>query len=133
MKKPPKFKRKGKKEAAPTSTVSPWKERLVVAACVAGLMGVLALIGTVMGIGAQRQALDKQFAKWKTLYHLTDEQAARLRQMELDFHGNGNPFTSRESGTPEENLAHHLKMSRVMSPEAGERFFRDIQHSKGQH
>ena len=133
MKKPHKFKRGSRKEGTPASAVSPWKERLVVAACLAGLMGVLALVGTVMGIGAQRQALDKQFAKWKKTYHLTDEQAARIRQMELDFHGNGNPFTSRDSGTPEENTAHHLEMSRVMNPEDGERFFRDIQHSKEQH
>lgn len=81
------------------------------------------------GVGQQRKALDKQLAQWKPLYHLTDEQAERIRQIELDFHGNGNPFTSRVSGTPEEDEAHHLEISRVMKPKDAERFLRD----KGRH
>lgn len=129
----PRFKRSAKPITRPASARAPWKERLVVTACILGLMGVLALLGTVAGIGQQREALDKQLARWKAQYHLTDDQAARIRQIELGFHGNGNPFTSRDSGTAEEDAAHHLEIARVMDAEDGERFLRDIMHKKGQH
>jgi hypothetical protein len=95
-------------------------------------MGILALIGTFMGIAEQRKALEHLVANWRVTYHLTDEQAARIRKIELDFHGNGNPFTSRDSGTAEENIAHYLEISRAMSPEDGARFLR-TRRDNGRH
>lgn len=128
---PRRFRKKGKALAASTASISPWKERTVVALCLLGLMAVLALLATIGGIAAQNNALDNQLSRWRTRYHLTEEQAARIRQLELEFHGNGNPFTSRESGTPEENDAHHFAISRVMKAEDSERFLRDMKQGKG--
>lgn len=71
--------------------------------------------------------------EWTASYHLTDEQAARIREIEYKFHGNGNPFTSRESGTPEENEAHHLEVSRVMNPEDGAHFLQVMTLNGGRH
>lgn len=119
-------KRPHKNARATVPPRSPWREHLVVAGWVAVFMAVLALFCTVAGIINQRIALNRTTAKWKSLYHLTDTQAARIREIELEFHGNGNPFTSRDSGTPEENDAHHLEISRVMNPEDGARFARDM-------
>lgn len=133
MKPPSRFRKKDKALAVSKPPVPPWKERTVVALCLLGLMGLLALLATVGGIAAQNKALDGQISRWRTLYHLTAEQAARVRQLELEFHGNGNPFTSRESGTPEENDAHHLAISRVMNPSDAERFLLDVQRNKRNH
>ena len=120
------------KPTTPAKSVTPaWKEKMVVALSLLGFVGLLALLATLGGIAQQNNALEAQLAKWKRAYHLTDEQAALIRRMELDFHGNGNPFTSRDSGTPEENQTHHVKMSGVMNPEDGERFLRDMKAGKG--
>lgn len=93
----------------------------------------LALFVTVSGMITQRGALNRQLMQWRASYHLTDQQAARIREIELKFHGNGNPFTSRESGTPQENDAHHLEVSRVMNPEDGERFVEVMIKQRGRH
>jgi len=122
MKKARDLKLPSRKDRAAASAASPWRQRLTVAACVAGFMVFLALFGTVAGMITQRGALNRQLMQWRASYHLTDQQVARIREIELEFHGNGNPFTSRESGTPEENDAHHLEISRVMNPEDGARF-----------
>ena len=133
MKKPRDFKQQSRKNRAAASAASPWRQRITVAACVAGFMVFLALFITVSGMITQRAALHRVLAGWTVSYHLTPEQAARIRQIELKFHGNGNPFTSRESGTPEENDAHHLEISRVMNPEDGARFVEVMVKTGGGH
>lgn len=109
------------------------REKWTVAACVAGFMLFLAAFVTVSGMITQRAALHRVLAAWTVTYHLTPEQADRIREIELNFHGNGNPFTSRESGTPEENDAHHLEVSRVMNPEDGARFLKAMIKNGGHH
>lgn len=109
------------------------REKWIVAACVAGFMVMLALYCTISGMIEERAALHNQMMEWAAAYHLTDDQAARIRQIEAKFHGNGNPFTSRESGTPEENDAHHLEISRVMNPEDGARFLEVMVKNGGRH
>jgi hypothetical protein len=124
---------KSGKSTRQSRSLSKGREKWVVAACVAGFMVFLALFGTVAGMITQRAGLNKQLLQWRAAYHLTDQQAARIREIELKFHGNGNPFTSRDSGTPEENDAHHLEISRVMNPEDGARFVKVMIKNGGQH
>lgn len=131
MKKPHSSKRRSK--TAASAAASPLRQRLILAACFAGFMVFLAAFVTVSGMITQRAALNRMLASWTVSYHLTPEQADRIREIELNFHGNGNPFTSRESGTPEENDAHHLEVSRVMSPEDGARFIKAMVKSGGRH
>lgn len=96
-------------------------------------MALIAGFCTVSGMIEERAALHRMLMEWTASYHLTAEQAEHIRQLELEFHGNGNPFTSRDSGTPEENDAHHLEISRVMNPEDGTRFVKVMIKQGGRH
>ena len=96
-------------------------------------MLMLAAYCTMSGMIEEHAALHNQIMEWTASYHLTGEQADRIRQIEAKFHGNGNPFTSRESGTPEENDAHHLKISREMNPEDGANFLHAMTLNGGRH
>lgn len=118
------------KPARSSSTSS--KEAWVLAACIIGFIVFLGIKSSMVGIAQQRAAFDKQLAKWRQTYRLTDEQAARIQQLEADFHGNGNPFTSRGAGKSEEDEAHLLELSRAMNLEDGERFLRDMKLGKHQ-
>lgn len=101
-----------------------WRQKLTFAAYFTGLIVILILFGIMAGIAQQRNALDELLSRWKNVYHLTDEQAAHIRKIELDFHGNGNPFISRSMATPEENANHYLDISHSMNPEDGDRFMK---------
>ncbi len=71
----------------------------------------------------QRSSLDDLVhRRWRLDYHLSEEQARKLRKMEEDFHGSGNPFF-RPSHNAAETTEHHRQMAAVMSREDGERFF----------
>lgn len=127
----PKKRSKGDLPAVPAA--SPTREKWIVIACFAAFMLMLAAYCTISGIIAEHAALHNQMMEWTANYHLTDEQADRIRQIEARFHGNGNPFTSRESGTPEENEAHHLEISSVMNPADGARFLEAMAENGGRH
>lgn len=127
----PKKRSKSDLPAAPSAS-SP-REKWIVAACFGAFALLLAAYCTVSGMIAEHAALYNQMMEWTANYHLTDAQAARIRQIEAKFHGNGNPFTSRESGTPQENEAHHLEISREMKPEDGAHFLRAAALNGGRH
>jgi hypothetical protein len=90
----------------------------------AWIVGILAVVVT-FGIGAMKsntaQHLDQTINRWRAEFHLTPEQAERMRAIERNFHGTGNPFTL-PSHTAEEVRAHHWEIASVMNPSDGERF-----------
>jgi hypothetical protein len=70
--------------------------------------------------------------KWKTTYHINDEQAERIQQIELDFHGNGSPFSIKPTRSKEEKHRHHEEISRLMSPEDGAHFMKAMEKERRQ-
>ena len=77
----------------------------------------------VLTTHAQSRAFDKQIARWRHDYHLNDDQARRVRAIEEEFHGNGNPFM-RPGRTPAEASEHHRQIAHVMNPEDAARFLK---------
>ena len=67
------------------------------------------------------QNLEDDLRRFRTRYHLNDEQVRQTRRLEEQFHSNVNPF-ALPSHTPEEEHEHLLQHSRAMSPEDGARF-----------
>lgn len=88
----------------------------------------------IIGCVQQQSAhVDERLARWKKKYHLSDEQVVRLREIERNFHGSGNPFTSIGSPSPEEVAEHHRGMSKLMSPDDGRHFLEDMSKSPVPH
>lgn len=65
--------------------------------------------------------MQRSLDQMRVEYHLDEDQIARIREMEWEFHGSGNPFTS-PTHTAEEIRQHKLAISAVMSPEDAARF-----------
>jgi hypothetical protein len=73
---------------------------------------------------AHRDNLARTMKAWQAEYHLSDDQVARIRRIEEDFHGTGNAFT-QPTHSVEQLLDHEPSISRVMNPEEAERFLAD--------
>ena len=87
-----------------------------------GLAAVLFLVFHFATTAQQRSSLDGVVARWRHDYHLSEEQARRIRAIEEDFHGSGNPFF-RPAHNAAETTEHHREMAAIMNPEDGARFF----------
>lgn len=71
-----------------------------------------------------RQAIDSRIEAWRSQYHLSAEQAARIRQIEEAYHGKGSIFT-QPSLSLEQQVDHDASISRAMNPVDGARFLAD--------
>jgi hypothetical protein len=83
----------------------------------------LVLFGWIhlQGTRGQAAVFDRRIENWRTDYHLDDEQAGRLRVIENEFHGSGNPLI-RPVHTAEKMREHHRALASAMNPEDGSRF-----------
>lgn len=97
------------------------------------LLGILTLFFHLMCIRQQDAAVSKTVEGWKSSYHLTDVQAATIKQIELSFHGNGSPFSPKGNPTQKEKFRHHEDISKLMSSEDGARFLEAMEKSEGRH
>lgn len=75
-------------------------------------------------------SLSRILSRWRTEYHLTDEQERLIRVEEERFHGGANPLT-RPRRTPEEAEVHRLALGNLMSPEDGARFLAKRKQAAG--
>lgn len=92
--------------------------------------GLVAMVTVMLGGGIfrsqlhQRKELDQMMKAWRVNYHLSDEQVARIRKLEEEFHGSGNILTEPVH-TLAQTLDHEPSICRVMAPEDAARFLAD--------
>ena len=122
-----------KKKAAATPTAFAPRDKAMLIGVPILLLAIPALVLHFSSIHQQTTSISKTVTKWKTTYHINDEQAERIKQIELDFHGNGSPFSIKPARTREEKHRHHEEISRLMSPEDGARFMEAMEKSEGKH
>jgi hypothetical protein len=115
-------KRKKGKEPEPPPPMS-LRDKLQIWAWIIGIFLIVAASVHFVSTRQQRADLDSLIERWRSNYHLNDEQARRIRAMEEDFHGRGNPFL-RPAHTQAATRAHHRAMADAMNPEDGARFFK---------
>jgi hypothetical protein len=75
----------------------------------------------------QTASISKTVLKWKDTYHIDDDETERIKQIELNFHGNGSPFSIKPTRTKEEKHRHHQEISSLMGPEDGARFMKAME------
>jgi len=122
-----------KKKAAATPTAFAPRDKAMLIGVPILLLAIPALVLHFSSIHQQTTSISKTVTKWKTTYHITDEQAALIKQIELDFHGNGSPFSIKPARTRDEKHRHHEEISRMMSPENGAHFMQAMERSEGKH
>ena len=99
------------------------KDKVQIWAWIGGFLLIFAVIFHFDTTHRQKTRLDELLQRWRVNYHLNQDQAQRIRGMEEEFHGSGDPFLEPRH-TREETRAHHLRMAGVMNPDDGEHFFR---------
>ena len=126
-----KLSRKKKASATPTA-LAPRDKALLIGVPIL-LLAIPALVLHFSSIHQQTTSISKTVTKWKTTYHINDEQAERIKQIELDFHGNGSPFSIKPARTRDEKDRHQVEISRLMSPEEGARFIKMMEAGNERH
>lgn len=93
------------------------------------VVGVATILGMMHRFATQKQyrSIIRTIEQWKPVYGLDEAQARIIRDIELDFHGNGSPFAFRGKRTPDQVLEHHKEISKVMSLESGVKFLKDME------
>ena len=122
-----------KKKAAATSTAFAPRDKAMLIGLLILLLAIPALVLHFSSIRQQTASISRTVTKWKTTYHINDAQAELIQQIELDFHGNGSPFSIKPTRSKEEKHRHHEEISRLMSPEDGARFMKSMEKSEGSH
>ena len=122
-----------KKKDAPAPTKLKLRDKAMLIGVPILLLAIPAFVLHFSSIHQQTTSISKTVTKWKTTYHITDEQAERIKQIELDFHGSGSPFSIKPAHTRDEKHRHHEEISRLMSPEDGARFMKSMEKSEGSH
>ena len=128
MKKPPRH-----KKTAPPPAKFARADKLKVIAFLLLFFVAPMLFWHFHAIHLQAASVSKTVEEWKTLYHITNSQAERIKQIELDFHGSGSPFSIQGHRMPDEKHRHHTEISRLMSPDDGARFMKVMEKSQGRH
>jgi hypothetical protein len=122
-----------KKKDAPAPTKLTLRDKAMLIGVPILLLAIPALVLHFSSIHQQTTSISKTVQKWKTTYHINDAQAELIQQIEIDFHGNGSPFTIKPSRTRDEKHRHHEEISRLMSPEDGAHFMQAMERSEGKH
>ncbi|HRX53322.1 MAG TPA: hypothetical protein P5016_02375 [Verrucomicrobiales bacterium] len=122
-----------RKKTIPAPTKFSGRDKAALIGIPVALFAIIVLLLHVVATAQQNASVTRTVTKWKTTYHINDEQAARIKQIELDFHGNGSPFSFGPTFTPEDEHSHHEQISRLMAPEDGARFMKAMERSEGKH
>ena len=99
------------------------KDKVKIWAWICAFLLIFAAIFHLDATHQQKTRLDALLKRWRVNYHLNEEQLRRIRGMEEEFHGSGDPFFEPRH-TRVETREHHRQMADVMNPDDGERFFR---------
>ncbi|MBL9184052.1 MAG: hypothetical protein JNN17_18055 [Verrucomicrobiaceae bacterium] len=121
-----------KKAAIASTTLSPRDKAMLIGVPIL-LLAVPALVIHFSSLHQQHASVSKTVEGWKTVYHLDDEQAERIKQIELDFHGSGSPFSIKPARTRDDKHRHHEEISRLMSPEDGAHFMQAMEKGADKH
>lgn len=122
-----------KKKAAPAPTkLSLWDKAIVFGFLFLFLI-LPAIFLHIHSINLQTASISRTVQKWKTTYHIDDEEIERIKQIELNYHGNGSPFSIKPARTRDDKHRHHEEISRLMSPEDGAHFMKAGEKSEDKH
>lgn len=122
-------KRKRDKPAAPEPWT--WKDKLSVWGVLVGV-SILILTPFLDQSIKYRQRIDRRIERWKADYHLSDEQARQIRELEQEHHKSESPLSMSSNPTAGEVQAHNQRIAGFMSEADARRFLqREARHGWG--
>lgn len=79
-------------------------------------MALLFILWAVVAVGKKEQkfGITTQVEKWRTQFHLNEAQVTRLKEIEFEYHGDGNPFGNFRTHSKEEIVAHRAQIRQLL-------------------
>jgi hypothetical protein len=122
-----------KRPAKPKGATFPLKDKIIAFGIPLTVFGLVVGIMINGSIEKHSQVLDTKLSRWREVYHLNEAQVKAIKRIEIEFHGNGSPFTVIGTHSSAEIHQHHITISRAMSPEDGARYLAAMERSAGVH
>lgn len=124
---------RSKPKAPSVTRAQPWKDKLSIWAWL--VLPLVAVVMLVIGVhkGQWSQSIDNRLAAWKNAYQIDSTTIDRFRQMEMEFHGSGNPFTSPIAHNTEEIRVHHAQMGALIPDGKRTTFLHDMETGRWGH
>jgi len=123
---------KRKKGEPPPPEPTSRRDKIIIVAWIVGTFCVIGLFLHIAATLKARQELDTIIRRWSIDFNLNSKQADRIKSLERDFHGGGNPFTFPVR-SQEQVRQHHEAIAAEMNPADGERFLHLQGETKAKH
>jgi hypothetical protein len=89
------------------------RDKLLIALLLLGLPLLFYVTEHLYFVWKTSAALEITLARWKQQYRLSDEQVVRLRAVEREYHGSGNPLFSHTHNS-EQRAAHRKQIREIL-------------------
>jgi hypothetical protein len=109
--------RKRRKEKDPPRQPWTWKEKILIWGAVMACLALMAVPYVISSVTLQRDVLERKVRRWQVKYELNEAEAEELLEVELEYHGSGNPFSLRSKPTAEEMREHRNDINRLLKGE----------------
>ncbi|MGE0414962.1 MAG: hypothetical protein AB7Q64_23360 [Verrucomicrobiales bacterium] len=127
----------GKKRQAAKSKAgkpsSSWKDHFLIAAWITVPLAATIAFVFFLFTSKWNSSITLRLDQWRQAYQLDDATVDRLRVIEVNFHGNGNPFTGPIPHTKEEVAVHLQEMASLMGEPQGDEFLNDMRRGRWRH
>ena len=110
-----------------------WRGGIIITVWIVFSLVCVVVLFTLSAEGEWKMSINNRLLAWQNAYQLSDSTIVRFREIELQFHGSGNPFTSPIEHSDAEIKLHHKEMAALMEPKTGERFLNDLSSGRWQH
>jgi hypothetical protein len=95
------------------------------------VFGVCGLLAHFSGTGRKARSIAYTVEQWQKIYHFDDAAAARLREIELEFHGSGGLFSIEGTKSPEQMRQHSEEMAQQIPIEFRDQFLKMENRNRG--
>jgi len=106
--------KKRRKSTGPPSQRWTWKDKLLICCMVLGLLAVMAVPFVISSVNFHRDHFRQKVQRWQIKHDLSEARAREILEIELEFHGSGNPLWFRPKPTDEERRAHNREIARLL-------------------
>ena len=109
-----KRKTRKRKPKPPPPVVWTWKDQFLVLGSISGILALVVAAFVLLALHRQRKAIEGRVEQRRIKHDLSESQVRELLDIELKYHGNGNPLSMRPRPTTGQRDAHRREISELV-------------------
>ena len=110
---------KGTRQPSPRLT---WKDKFLICGAVLACLALMAVPFVISSINFHRDHFRQKVQRWQIKHGLSEARARKILEIELEFHGSGNPLWFRPARTDAEKATHRREIGELLGHEDPARF-----------